>query len=108
MNFLAKLFSKNKISTQGESFSTYLGGDGLTEFKPVFINCASNSMASSLIERFISEKHGEKNIDWVENMSMSLSSNITECGLVKCLTISSQNNSYTYYFDLSRPMKNPI
>lgn len=108
MNFLAKLFSRNKTKIQEEEFSPYKGGDGLSKDSPVFINCASIGMANFLIDRFISEKHGVKNSDWNQTMSMTLKSKITECGMVKSIVINSANESYTYYFDISRPFKNPI
>lgn len=106
MNFFSKLFKKEKpVEVE---FSPFLGGNGMNSKNPVFINCASSAMANSLMDKFISEKHGIKNTDWNQTMSMSLNSDITECGIIKSISIKSKDESFVYYFDLSRPMKNPI
>jgi hypothetical protein len=65
-------------------------------------------MAASLMNQFISEKHGVKDQDWTEQMALSLDSDLTEFGLIKALIIEVNDETFTYYFDLSRPMRNPF
>lgn len=85
--------------------SPFLGGDGSSMESPVYINCASGSMAETLIDRFISERHGEKDIDWNVGISFTHKSNNTKCGMVKSIVVNTKQGDFTYYFDLSRPFK---
>lgn len=114
MNFFSRLFGRKKVDKQEthsspeESLPAIYGGDGLSKTSPAIINCASNRMAASLMNQFISEKHGVKDQDWTEQMALSLDSDITECGLIKAVIIEVNDETFTYYFDLSRPMRNPF
>lgn len=98
------IFSKKKKSVKNES--PYMGGNGLSIDSPVYINCASDSMARNLIDRFISEKHGLQGIDWEKGTSFTLKSDKTKCGLVMLIIVKTQKEELSYYFDLSRPMAN--
>jgi hypothetical protein len=94
--------SVNKSNKKEES--PYLGGDGLSAENPVFINCASGSMAQHLIDRFISEKHGEKDSDWEMGISFTIDSDKTKCGMIKAISVKTGQEELNYFFDLSRPM----
>lgn len=106
MKFILELFKKKeKIH---KDLTPYLGGDGLKPENPIIINCSSDAMASHLLERYISDKHGVKETDWLYGMSFTLKSKSTECGMVKAVIVNVNKEEYTYYFDFSRSMKNPF
>lgn len=97
-------FSKNKKVVKNES--PFMGGNGLSLDAPVYIDCASGGMAEHLIDRFISEKHGQKGIDWQIEVSFTVESAKTNCGMVKSIVVKTKQEELNYYFDLSRPMAN--
>ncbi len=82
----------------------FLGGDGLSDETPVFLNCRTSNATNNLISLFISQKHGKEDEDWTTNFSCTLKSDKTICGMIKAITINTKDSEITYYFDLSRMM----
>ena len=96
----------NPFKKKGDSLfdCPYIGGDGLSIKTPVGINCLNMHRAESLIEKFISEKHGRKNVDWEMGVSIVFRSSKAKCGYVMNTLVKTKDEEKHYYFDLSRPI----
>jgi hypothetical protein len=109
MKFLKKLvgFLQPKKNEEISNEPAYLGGDGLSKETPIFINCASSAMAEHLITQFICTKLGSQS-DWKVKMKLTAKSDQTECGMIKVIIVETNSIKVSYFFDLSRPMRNPL
>lgn len=102
MGWLDSLFGK-KSQSPDDLPPTY-GGSGKSATDAVVINCASMSMANELIDRFISERHGEKGRGWIRGIELSIKHPESPAGSLKAIAVSLPGNQEEmYYFDLSRP-----
>ena len=81
------------------------GGNGTNEKKAAIVNCASMSMANYLIDNFISEKHGELEIDWNRTIEFFIKSQSEKNSKIRVIGITcSDGSKHKYYFDVTRPM----
>lgn len=82
------------------------GGDGTTEENAAVINCASMRLANRLMNRFISERHGEFEKDWNRTIEFFLNSENSSIPDIRVIGVECSNGTeHKYYFDVSRPMK---
>lgn len=82
------------------------GGDGTSEEDAAIINCASMGTANRLMDRFISDKHGELEKDWNRTVEFFLKSESPNATKIRVIGIKcSDGSEYKFYFDVTRPMK---
>jgi len=106
MGFFNKIFGRSKPSKKSfDDKPPIYGGDGTTEQNAVVINCASMGMANNLMDRFISERHGDKETDWNRTVEFFLNSDQQSTPEIRFLGIKCNNgDEHQYYFNVSRPM----
>ena len=81
------------------------GGDGTTAKTAATINCAAMTTAHHLIDRFISERHGQKGVDWRRGVEFFVNEPSIPDFTVRAFVIkTTSGQSYTYYFNVARPM----
>ena len=69
------------------------------------INCYSMPVAHRLIDRFISNHHGENYVDWKPEIEYFVNSpEDTEFTIRAIGIVNTSGESHTYYFDVSQPM----
>lgn len=104
MGFFSRFFG-GKSNTDDEKPAMY-GGDGLTQSSPVIINCASMGVAQTLMERVINSHCGK---DWTREVEFSLKDPNDPQKSLKMISVVTQDGSkHSFYFDLSRPVKNAM
>lgn len=105
MGLFSKLFGTNNHRNPMDDKPPLYGGDGSSNAQAAVVNCASMSMANHLIDGYITEQHGTKDIDWKRGVEMfDNSPNIPEF-TVRIVDIECSDGSHVnYYFDVSRPM----
>ena len=65
MGLFGKLFGKKSHSPEEmDKKPPIYGGDATSAQTAAIINCASMGTANLLTDRFISERHGQKDADW--------------------------------------------
>lgn len=105
MGIFSKIFGKSGSQNNSKKKPPIHGGNGTCKEDPAIINCTSLSTANMLMNRFISEKHGELDVDWKRTIEFFLDSK-SDSGIeirvidVKC----SDGTQYQYYFDVTRAM----
>ena len=106
MGLFDMLFGKKSPSPKEmNKMPPIYGGDATSPLNPATINCAAMSLAHHLIDRFISERHGQKDIDWKRGIEFF----VNEPGIpeftVRAFAVSTTSGeSRTYYFNVARPM----
>jgi hypothetical protein len=82
------------------------GGDAVSPGTAATINCYSMSAANRLIDRFIAERHGERDTDWKREIEYFVNeSEITEFTIRAIGIVTASDEKHTYYFDVSQPME---
>ena len=88
-----------------DDIPTICGGDALSVETPATINCAAMSTAHFLINKFISERHGQKDTDWGAECEFFVNEPNIPKFTVRAFGISTKSGeTCTYYFDVARPM----
>ena len=88
-----------------DDIPTICGGDAGSVETVATVICASMSTANLLIDKFISERHGEKNTDWEAECEFFVNETNIPKFTVRAFGISTKSGeTYTYYFDVARPM----
>jgi len=105
MGLFAKLFGKESSSLEEmDKMPPIYGGDATSVHTAATINCASMGMANHLIDRFISEQHGQKDTDWSLKLEYFIEKeNIPEFTRAFVVTTKSEEKNI-YYFNVARPM----
>ena len=106
MGIFSALFGKNPSRPDYSNLPPIHGGDGLSSATSAVVNCASMSVANHLIDQFISERHGEKNLSWERNGEFF----VNVAGLpeftVRAINVTTNSDAgQTYYFNIARPMR---
>lgn len=106
MNIFSYIFGRKKPKTSDNTQPPIFGGTGSSHNDAVVINCGSMAMCNELINRFISEKHGEINKDWNRAMEYIVNApDVPEDTIIRCISIESKDETTSsYYFDVSRPI----
>ena len=106
MALFNKFFGKSKSNKNPlDDKPPIYGGDGTTEENVAVINCASMGLANRLMDRFISEKHGEIEKDWNRTIEFFLKNEESKTPRIRVIGVEcSDGAEYQYYFDVSRPM----
>tara|TARA_R110002095_G_scaffold214995_1_gene208127 strand:- start:34 stop:366 length:333 start_codon:yes stop_codon:yes gene_type:complete len=105
MGILSSLFGIKKKENINDMPPIY-GGDGLSEYSPAIINCASMDMANHLIDKFISEKCGT---GWEKGIEFTIAAPDNSEKSLKAINIKQSNGAKAcFYFDLSRPITNAM
>lgn len=106
MGLFNKLFGKSKTNKNPlDDKPPIYGGDGTTEENAAVINCASMGTANRLMDRFISEKHGEVEKDWKRAIEFFRKSEDSNPPMIRVIRIQcSDGSEHQYYFDITRPM----
>lgn len=87
-----------------ESLPAVSGGDGLDSKTAAIINCASLEMARFLVEQFISERHGEVDVDWSYGPQFCFEGESGE--RLRCMIVNLPTGEcLTYFFDYQRPLE---
>ena len=107
MGLFDKLFGKKPLSLREmNKMPPIHGGDATSPRTAAIINCASMDTAHGLTDRFMSERHGKKDVDWKPKVDFFVNeSGIPEATVRAHTIITTDGASHTYYFDVSRPMK---
>lgn len=106
MNIFSYIFSRNKKPIEDKTKPPIHGGTGSSHNDAVVINCGSMAMCNELINRFISEKHGEINKDWNRAMEYIVNAPDTpDNTVIRCISIECKDETTSsYYFDISGPI----
>jgi len=106
MGLFERIFGKKApSSTDLEKNPPIYGGDARSINSPAIINCAAMSTAHHLIDRFISELHGQKDADWTRSVEYFVNDpNVPEFTVRAIGVKSTAGESITYFFNLARPM----
>jgi hypothetical protein len=109
-NFIEKLFGRKSSKVKrDENFKPITGGDGLTPKSSVTLNCSSMGMGNHLIEKFITERHGGKNIEWKPTIEYFVNADDIPKFTIRAYGIDLSNGeAQTYYFNISRPHNNEM
>jgi hypothetical protein len=110
MGLFDKLFGKKytKIKVD-ENFKPITGGDGLAPQSAAILNCASQGMANHLIDKFIKERHGEKNFEWSPTIEYFVNEDDIPKYTIRAYGIELSNGeTQTYYFNIGRPHNNEM
>ena len=106
MGIFSSLFGGNQgKGNRSQPVQSLTGGDGTSLGSAVVVNCAGMSMANRLIDRFISERHGEKDSDWergAEFFETRYANDPTRVRVVTALLADGGNKQY--WFDVTEPM----
>jgi len=107
MGLFNNLFGKSKSTKNPlDDKPAIYGGDGKTEGNAAVINCTSMGTANHLMNRYISERHGEFEKDWNRTIEFFLNSEESNIPKIRVIGVECSNGSeHKYYFDVSRPMK---
>lgn len=107
---ILNLFRKKPSKIKKEvDFKPILGGDGLTPQTALILNCSSMGVARHLINKFISENHGEINTGWKPTIEYFVTEEDIPEFSIRAYGIKLSNEvSHTYYFDVSRQHKNEM
>lgn len=80
-------------------------GDGFSFQTPAIVNCASMSMANRLIDQFISQRHGQKDVDWERQIEFFVNAQGIPKFTVRAIGVKANTGQGpTYYFNVARPM----
>lgn len=106
MGLFNKYFGKSKSNKNLlDDKPPIYGGNGTSEEEAAIINCASMGLANRLMNKFISEKHGEVEKDWNRTIELFLTSEELKTPRIRLIGVKcSDGTEYQYYFDVSRPM----
>lgn len=105
MGLFSKFFGGTKRTNPLDDKPDLYGGDGSSPAQAVVVNCAHMSMANHLIDRYISERHGQKDVNWERELEMfDDSPNIPEFTVRMIVVKCSDGTLLNYYFNISRPM----
>jgi len=106
MGLFDTLFGKKSASPKEmDKMPPIYGGDAMSPQTAATINCAAMSTAHHLIDRFISERHGQKDIDWKRGIEFFVNEpGIPEFTVRAFAVTTTSGESYTYYFNVARPM----
>ncbi len=110
MGILDFIFRKksSKIKTDVD-FKPILGGDGLSPQSALILNCSSMGVARHLINKFISDRHGEINIDWKPSIEYFVTAEGIPEFSIRAYGIKLNNeDGHTYYFDVSHQHRNEM
>lgn len=81
------------------------GGGATSPYAAVTINWASMQMAHHLIDRFISERHGRKDVDWNRSIEFFVNEvRVPEFTVSAIGVKTASGKNLTYYFNVGRPM----
>ena len=81
------------------------GGDATSAQTAATVNCAAMSTANSLIDSFISKRHGQKGTDWEPEINFFVNEpNIPEFTVRAFTVITKSGEGHTCYFNIARPM----
>ncbi|MGW8122228.1 hypothetical protein ACV07N_06165 [Roseivirga echinicomitans] len=107
MGLFSKLFkSKPKeLDITTPDFKPVTGGDAASIETAAIVNCASMGIANSLINQFISERHGTEGEEWKRGMEHFIDTPEIPSGNIRCIHVDLGEDSCAYYFNVSRPMK---
>ena len=110
MGLFKKRSRKKQSNTKNNANENPIkGGNGNSPHEAAIVNCASQGMANSLIDKFISDIHGIKDTDWEHSLSFFVNEEGIPEYSVRAYGIKLQNGATkTYYFDISRPHNNQI
>ena len=106
MGLFGKLFGKKSpLPKNQDAFTPIYGGDALSPQTAAIVNCASMPAANRLIDRFISERHGQKDIDWNRGIEFFVNDPGIPEFTVRAfgVTLKSDKN-LTYFFNVSQPI----
>jgi len=88
-----------------DSMPPVYGGDAASPETATTVNCYSMPVANRLIDRFISERQGEKDTAWKREVEYFVNKpEITEFTIRAIGIVTTSGESHTYYFDVSQPM----
>lgn len=105
MGLFDSLFGNKSPSQEAAKLPPIHGGDGSSPHTPVIINCAAMSMANHLIDRFISERHGQPDVDWERGIEFFVKADGIQEFTVRAIGVKTKAGSGpTYYFNIARPM----
>ncbi len=106
MGFFKWLFGKNTPpSKRVDENPPIYGGDAVTPQTSAILNCYAMSTANYLIDRFISELHGQKDCDWKRSLEFFVNApGVPEFTVRAIRIITSSGEKLTYYFNGARPM----
>jgi hypothetical protein len=106
MGLFDTIFGKKSLSPKEmDKMPAIYGGDATSPQTAATINCAAMSTAHHLIDRFISERHGQKDIDWKRGIEFFVNEpGIPEFTVRAFGVATTSGESHTYYFNVGRPM----
>lgn len=106
MGLFSNLFKSkpkpNDISSP--DFKPITGGNATSVETSAIILCSSMGMANSLIDKFISERHGTVGEDWNRSIEHFIVNDRIPSGVIRCINLTSKAGNKTYYFNVSKPM----
>lgn len=104
---VAWIFIGTQAGRKAGQSSPFGGGDGSSAGNAVVLNCASMAIARRLIDRFISERHGQKTSNWtIVTEYFVRQSNVPPDSIRSVSVDCNDGSKHTYYFDISRQVKN--
>ena len=105
MSFWNTLFGATRKVDSRNDMPPIYGGDGSSSTDAVVVNCASMAMANHLIDRWLSERHGEMGADWSRGVELFDNSQDVPKFAIRIVTVGVRNGTgCRHYFDVSRPM----
>lgn len=106
MGLLDMLFGKKSLSLKEmDKMPPIYGGDASSFQTAATINCAAMSTAHHLIDRFISKRHGQKDVEWKRETEFFVNEpNIPKFTVRAFVVTTTSDESHTYYFNMARPM----
>jgi len=105
MGIFSRLFGNRLKPKDKDDAPPIYGGNGSSPDDAAVVNCASMSIAHHLIDKFISERHGEKAVDWDRGAEYFVNEPDIPEFTVRAITVNTiANESPTYFFDISRPI----
>ncbi|MDA0195275.1 MAG: hypothetical protein O2951_09555 [Bacteroidetes bacterium] len=109
MGLFSNLFKSKKDRRHfSPDFKPITGGDATSIETSAIIHCLSMGMANSLIDRFISERHGTVGEDWKRSLEHFVVNDRIISGVIRCIIITSKKGNMAYYFNVSRPMQGTL
>lgn len=106
MGLFDTLFAKKSASLKEmDKMPPIYDGDATSPQTAATLNCAAMDTAHQLIDRFISERHGKKDIDWKPEIEFFVNEPGISEFTVRAFSITTTSGGiYTYYFNVVRPM----
>jgi len=103
MGIFSKLFGGGNARGGATQKPPIHGGDGLSDQTPAIVNCASMSVANTLIERFISDACGD---GWERGIEFTVVNAKDSSKSLRLICVTRADGSEAkFYFDLTRPVE---